>query len=113
MLTIPIGETMIVVSVMYPSFEGSKFDFDYYVSTHIPLVNKHWSDKGLKNVKLLKGLAGGGPGEAPSFQVVALLEFKSMEALQNCMGFGGDEIMADVANFTDVEPVLQISETFV
>ncbi len=104
---------MIVVSVMYPTVDGSKFDYDYYVSTHIPLVNKHWSGKGLEGVKLLKGLAGGGPEEPPIYQVMALLEFTSTEALQNCMGSGAEEIMADVANFTDVQPALQVSETFI
>lgn len=103
---------MIVVSVMYPNFDGSKFDFDYYLSTHIPLVRKHWSGRGLKDVRLVKGLAGGGPDEPPAHQVMAFFDFASMEALQSCMSFGVEEIMADIANFTDVQPALQISEQF-
>ena len=103
---------MIVVSVMYPNTAGSKFDQDYYLATHIPLVNKHWAGNGLEGVKLVKGMAGGGPEEPPTYQIMAHLEFSSIEAFQNCLGKGGDEVMADVANFTDVKPILQISEQF-
>ena len=31
---------MIKVSVMYPNGEGKHFDMEYYVNTHIPLVEE-------------------------------------------------------------------------
>jgi hypothetical protein len=46
----------ITVSVMYPN-GGSKFDMDYYLGTHGPLVRDKWDSKGLKSLKVIKGLA--------------------------------------------------------
>ena len=37
------------VNVLYPAKEGAKFDLDYYLATHMPLVSKHWSGLGLKS----------------------------------------------------------------
>lgn len=34
------------VSVLYP--RKAKFDMDYYLATHMPLVTKHWTQHGLK-----------------------------------------------------------------
>ena len=31
---------MIKVSVFYPNEEGKKFDMDYYLNSHIPMVNE-------------------------------------------------------------------------
>lgn len=104
---------MISVTVMYPNSEGATFDFDYYVSTHIPLVRGHWDEKGLKSVKVVKGLAGGGPDDPAAFIVIANLEFASMEDFQKCLAAGGDEIMGDIPNFSNVQPTLQVSEQFV
>ena len=103
---------MILVSVMYPNVAGSKFDMAYYTSQHIPLVNRHWGSKGLEGVTLVRGLAGGGPDQPATYQIMALLQFASMDALQACLADGGAEVQGDVANFTDVEPILQISEQF-
>ena len=101
---------MILVSVKYPNVDGSKFDMDYYLSHHIPLVKQRWSGKGLQGVRVAKGLGGGGPGQPATYQIMAFLEFTSMEALQACLAEDGEEVQGDVARFTDVEPILQISE---
>ena len=103
---------MLVVTVMYPNTDGSKFDRDYYVNTHIPLVDRHWTGHGYQGAELIEGLGGGGPGEPATYQVMAILRFDDMDAFQNCLGRGGEEIMADVANFTDVQPILQVSQPF-
>lgn len=101
---------MILVSVMYPNVEGAKFDYDYYLSHHIPLVKKHWSDSGLEKVRVFKGESGSGPMEKPGYILMAMLEFASHDALQACLAKAGDEVMGDVAKFTTIEPVLQVSE---
>ena len=98
---------MIVVSVMYNA--GPSFDEAYYFGTHMPLVRSRF--KGLlSDARVLKGLAGPGGG-APAYQIVAELTFPSMaEAQQALGGPHAAEIMADIANFTAAQPVLQFSE---
>ncbi len=100
----------ITVSVMYPNDPGSKFDMDYYLGTHGPLVHKNWDDKGLNSMKVVKGFATPDPKTPPPFRVIALLDFDSVEAFQAAVAAGGAEVMGDIPNFTDVTPVVQISE---
>lgn len=98
---------MIIVSVMYGS--DARFDEAYYLQTHIPLLHSRW-DGLLAGTRVLKGLPGPDGGK-PAYQVIAELSFESMSELQQAMGGPhAAEIMADVAKFTDGQPVLQISE---
>lgn len=100
---------MILVTAMYPSRPGSKFDLDYYLQKHIPLVKQRWSSMGLEEVRLVKGL-GTADGADPPYRIIALLFFRSMEDFQAAAAKHAPEILGDVANFTDAGPTLQISE---
>jgi hypothetical protein len=48
---------MIVVTVLYPKSEQSRFDFDYYVEKHVPMVKALSAEFGLKEVRLMRGSA--------------------------------------------------------
>lgn len=103
---------MIVVSVMYPQSEGARFDWDYYVDTHMPLVRKAWGPTGLASATALKGL-GSAEGGPPAYVAVALINFPDMAALQASMASPRTaDVRGDLPNFTDIEPVRQISEAF-
>lgn len=92
---------MIRLSVFYPSTEGATFDHDYYRDNHVPLAVKTW---GLDGAEIDKGVDG------PNVAAVHF-RFESLEALQSAMGAAGTgDVLADVANYTSIAPVLQISE---
>jgi len=92
---------MIRLSVLYPSSEGSTFDHDYYRDKHVPLAVKSW---GLDGAEIDKGIDG-------PYVAAVHFRFESMEALGAAMGQPGTaEVMADVANYTNIAPVLQTSE---
>ena len=100
---------MVLVSVMYPNEPESWFDLDYYLQKHIPLVKERWSPMGLEDVRLVRGVSM--PNAAPPlYQVMALLSFRSMQDFQNAAGAHAQELFADIPNFTNVQPVRQISE---
>jgi len=101
---------MIVVIVMYPEKEGATFDFDYYLSTHMNLVGNKWGSMGLKGARVLKGIAGGEPGSVAPYRVMTVIDFESLEAFQAAMAAHGEEIIGDVPNFTNITPVVQISD---
>ena len=100
---------MIKVSVMYPNAAEVKFDIDYYCDTHMPLVAELLGDA-LKASAVDYGMAGGAPGEAPAFVAMGHMTYESLGAFQKAFGPHAKQIMADLPNFTDAQPVIQISE---
>ena|SRR5689334_2381015 len=97
-----------ILSVIYQLQPGQKFDVDYYMKKHIPLVEERLKTQGLKNVQVLHGT--GSPGGAPPVKLIALLEFDSVQAFQSGMEKHGAEIMGDVARFTDTQPQIQFND---
>lgn len=98
---------MILVSVMYPG--GARFDMDYYLGHHMPLVRERWSPMGLHEARVVKGIGTPDGGPAP-FQVMALLTFDSADAFARAAGAHGTEIFADIPRFTDAEAAVQLNE---
>jgi uncharacterized protein (TIGR02118 family) len=60
-----------------------------------------------------KGLGGGAPGSAPTYAASGHLFFDSVEDFQASFGPHTKEIMGDIPNYTDITPVIQISEVVV
>ncbi len=100
---------MIKVSVMYPHTEGARFDMNYYLNRHIPLVQRLLGGT-LKGASVDQGIAGEEPGSAAPFLAIGHLLFESLEAFQTAFGPHAEAIMADIPNYTNSEPTLQISE---
>ena len=101
---------MFKISVMYPNKDGATFDVDYYKTTHFDLVKERLNPLGLAGTGIEKGVAGGAPGEDAPFLCIGYLLFNTLEEFQQAMGQHGKELMADVPNFTNAQPVFQISE---
>jgi len=100
---------MIKVSVFYPDREGSKFDMNYYCKTHMPMVRQKLG-AACKGAAVEQGIAGATPGSRPSFIAMGHLYFDSMEAFQTTFGPHAEAIMADIPNYTDIQPTIQFSE---
>ena len=100
---------MIKVSVLYPSGADHKFDFEYYCNSHMPLCERLLGPA-LKGVAVERGLAGAAPGDPPAYMAMGHLLFDSVEAFQASFGAHEQEIVADIPNYTNSQPLLQISE---
>ena len=95
------SSAMIRLSVFYPSTEGATFDHDYYRNKHVPLAVKTW---GLDGAEIDKGVDG-------PYVAAVHFKFDSPEALAAAMGNENTgDVLADVANYTSIAPVLQTSE---
>jgi len=103
---------MIKVSVMYPNTPGARFNHEYYRDKHMPLVKARMEEH-CKFYTVDKGLAGGTPGAAATYVGMCHIYCDSIEAFQAGFGPHTKEIMADIANYTDQTPVVQISEVVV
>jgi uncharacterized protein (TIGR02118 family) len=97
-----------IVTVLYPKTERSTFDHAYYMAKHVPLVASRWTAHGLTSTRVMQGT--GSLGGAPAFELMTLMEFPSREAFLAAAGAHADEIMGDIKNFTNVEPIVQFNE---
>lgn len=99
---------MIKVSVFYPRSADSQFDIDYYCETHMPMVQQLLG-QACTGIAVEEGIAGGAPGELPTYHAMGHLYFDTVDAFQSSFGPNAAEIMADVPNYTNVEPTLMVS----
>ena len=103
---------MIKVSVMYPNTPGARFDHDYYRDRHMPLVKRLMGEK-CRYYTVDKGLSGAAPGSPATYVAMCHIFSDSVEAFQAGFGPHAEQILADIANYTDLSPVMQISEVVV
>jgi uncharacterized protein (TIGR02118 family) len=101
---------MIRISVLYPNEAGKKFDHDYYKNKHMTLVAQRLKPFGLIRYEVDKGVAGGAPGSPAPFVGACHIYFNALGDFQKGMGQHGKEIMADIPNYTNIQPQIQISE---
>jgi uncharacterized protein (TIGR02118 family) len=103
---------MIKVSVLYPNSGGAKFDIDYYCNKHMPMVRDKLGET-CKGIAVEKGIAGGAPGAAWPFIAMGHLFFESVEDFHKAFDPNAKSIMADLPNFTNVQPAVQVSDVMI
>lgn len=95
------------LQVIYPVSDESRFDYDYYVGTHIPIVERDMGPH-IDQVVVTKGVAGGAD-VPPAFHAVATMTFADQAALDAALGNAG-AALEDIPNFTNVQPQMLIGE---
>jgi uncharacterized protein (TIGR02118 family) len=100
---------MIRVNVLYPNNPGSTFDMHYYLSKHMPMVQQKMG-AALKGMTVDQGLNGGLPGTEAAHRVIASLLFDSVEAFERVFLPAAAEIQGDIPRYTNIAPVIQVSE---
>lgn len=103
---------MIKVSVMYPNTPGARFDHGYYRDTHMPLLQARLGER-CRFYTIDRGLSGATPDAPATYVAMCHVYCDSVEAFVAGFGPHADEIMGDIANYTDLQPVIQISEVVV
>jgi len=98
---------MIRVSVFYPNSDGAKFDMAYYTSKHMPMAKALL--KACKGIGADLGVAGAG-GAKPTYIAIGHLIFDSVEDFEKGFAQHANEIVADVPNYTNVRPIIQVNE---
>ena len=100
---------MIKVSVLYPNSPSATFDMHYYLSSHMPMVRQRIG-AAMKGMAVDEGLGGGEPGSPPRYLAIGHLFFESIDAFQLAFATHGGPIVADVPNFTNTQPIIQIND---
>ena len=100
---------MIKVSVFYSNEEGKNFDINYYCNKHMPMVRQLLSDS-CKNAAVEQGIAGVTPGSKATYIAMGHFYFDVVDDFISSFTPHANTIMGDIPNFTDITPVIQISE---
>ena len=100
---------MIKVSVLYPNGPRATFDMQYYLSSHMPMV-KQRIGAAVKGQAVDEGLGGAQPGAPPKYLAIGHLFFESLDAFQLAFATHGGPIVADVPNYTNTQPIIQVNE---
>ena len=102
---------MIRVTAIYPNAPGKRFDFDYYVNSHQKMVRELPAPYGLQRVDS-ECVVGDGISDSPSpYIAIGRVEFDTMEHFQEAFSKHAEQFVADVPNYTDIEPQVLISES--
>ena len=100
---------MIKVSVLYPNTAGCKFDMNYYLNQHMPMVQQKLGPA-CKRMAVEEGIAGGAPGMPATYVAMGHLYFDSTDAFQAAFAPHAQAILADIPNYTNTQPTIQISQ---
>ena len=100
---------LIKVSVMYPYAEGKTFNMEYYETKHMPMVAKLLGSNLIK-YSIEKGLASGIPNQPLPFMAIGVFYVKSLNDYQAAITPNRDAIRADFSNYTNISPIILVSE---
>ena len=103
------GNELFKVTILYPNGEGKTFDMAYYESTHMPMVATFIGEN-LKFYEIDKGIAGRTPNEEVPFLAVGYFYIQDVAQYNAAIQQNIDTIIADFQNYTNIQPVVQISE---
>lgn len=100
---------MIKVSVLYPKQADTKFDMPYYLNFHIKMVQRLLGSR-LKGVAVEEGISGIQSGSSATYAAMGHLLFESVADFQASFGPHAQTIVGDIPNYTNSQPIIQISE---
>ncbi|MDB5147269.1 MAG: EthD family reductase [Mucilaginibacter sp.] len=104
-----VEKGLIKVSVMYPYAEGKTFNMEYYETKHMPMVARFLGSN-LVKYTIEKGIASGVPNQPLPFMAIGTFYVKSLSDYQAAIGPNIDAIRADFSNYTNISPVVLVSE---
>jgi uncharacterized protein (TIGR02118 family) len=92
--------------VLYPNTAGCKFDMNYYLNQHMPMVQQKLGPA-CKRMAVEEGIAGGAPGPPATYVAMGHLHFDSTDAFQTAFAPHAQAIMADIPNYTNTQPTFR------
>ena len=102
---------MIKISILYPNIAGGRFDFDYYLSKHMPrsieLLSAH---SGFRGVSVERGLGGTEPGSPPKYIAACFYTFDALESFMAAFMPHAGELQGDMPRYTNIPAEIQFNE---
>ena len=107
--SVVVEKGLIKVSIMYPYAEGKTFNMEYYEAKHMPMVAKFLGSN-LVKYTIEKGVASGMPNTPLPFMAIGSFYVKDLAAYQAAIAPNRDAIRSDISNYTNIIPVILVSE---
>jgi len=96
------------ITVLYPNREDIRFDFDYYRQKHATLILRLYG-KAIARYELRRGVAAADGGK-PAHVAIINFWIADQQAFDAAQARHAAELIADVPNFTNGQPIIQIDE---
>ena len=103
------GNELFKVAILYPNGEGKTFDMAYYESKHMPMVAA-FLGKNLRFYEIDKGISGRTPNDKVPYLAVGYFYVKDVAEYNKAIGQNRDAVVNDIKNYTNIQPIIQISE---
>jgi uncharacterized protein (TIGR02118 family) len=100
---------MIKVTILYPKASGSRFDFDYYLNTHMPMAVARLGHA-MSAITVDRPFDPGAPWPPPPYYAVCNFICESREAFEAAFLPYMAELQGDRPNYTDVAQEVLITE---
>ena len=104
-----VEKGLIKVSIMYPFAEGKTFNMEYYETKHMPMV-AGFLGSNLAKYTIEKGFASGIPNTPLPFIAIGTFYVKNLSDYQAAIGPNRDSIRSDIPNYTNISPIILVSE---
>lgn len=100
----------VTVTVVFPNEPDAKYDIEYYMAKHMPLIETRWGKYGIKSWSATK-YSNGIDGSPPLYAFGSVVTWDNEEQVKTAFtGPEVGEIMADVPNFSNKQPIFLIGE---
>lgn len=96
------------VVIMYPKTETSNYNMEYYLNHHLPLIRGLF--KKIINIEVDQGIRNAFPDQPMPYYTISYFYFETIEDFQEGIMAGANDIMEDLAKFSNVQPIIQINE---
>lgn len=100
---------MFRVTILYPNGDDKTFDMDYYEKKHMPMVAGILGDN-LRFYEIDKGISGRAPGDKPPFLAIGYFYVNDVAAYSKAIAQNRETVISDFRNYTNAQPVVQISQ---
>ncbi|QEM12998.1 EthD family reductase [Mucilaginibacter rubeus] len=107
--TVTVEKGLVKISIMYPYAEGKTFNMEYYETKHMPMVARFLGSN-LVKYTIEKGIASGVPNQPLPFMAIGTFYVKSLSKYQAAIAPNIGTIRSDFANYTNVTPIILVSE---
>ena len=106
--------SMIKVCILYPNIAGGRFDFDYYLSKHMPrsieLLSAH---PGFRGVTVERGIGGTEPNSPPKYIAACFFTFGAIESFIAAFMPHANELQGDMQHYTNIPTEIQFNEILI